>query len=339
MFSSDLIRNKYERSGIIPGPETDPTAVPVEPVSTTDADGDVVRTYNLPYTVQPGGRVIYHFTGTVKRKDADQMIHNQAWFSSPDTPYAVTDATGRVTAGVPHAISANKATPGKPDDTKLDTSSHDITGLAECATGSDYDKPEKEHWFSTRNEDQCDQVGAVIPAYTTKPVLGSISGLYWLDRNKDGIRQDGETEHIEGQQVVLEDRDGNQLQTTTTDRNGAYSFTGLKLGTYRIRFSRVLLRPFTTPDVNDTTSQTDGSSTDSDANITDDDYGMGTPTITLTTAAPDKEHVDAGVTPQELAKTLPMTGGVGLILLAASMIILIVTKRLISKSPRHRASK
>ena len=297
---------------VVPGINTDPTAVPVEPVSTTSDDTDTIRVYTLPYTVNPGGYVIYHFNGTVDRTTAEQIIHNQAWFDSPDTPYAVTSG-GTVTQGVPHALGRTSVIPDKPDDAKLDRNSHDVTGNQSCMTGSDYSKPDMEHWFSTSAEDQCDQVGAVIPATSSEPVLGSISGLYWRDLNKDGIRQDTETDRIPGQQVILEDTDGKQLATTTTNDKGEYKFDKLKLATYRVRFSRVTRADFTEVDVNDPTkdaaTNTDGSSTDSDAGTSDDDYGMGTPTITLTEQNRNKEHVDAGVLPDKpYTSVLPFTG-------------------------------
>ncbi|PST47864.1 hypothetical protein COO72_10925 [Bifidobacterium callitrichos] len=292
---------------VVSGVSTDPTAVPVEPVSTTSDGTDTTRVYNLPYTVNPGGYVIYHFNGTVDRTTAEQLIHNQAWFDSPDTPYAVTSG-GKITQGVPHALDRTSVTPDKPDDTKLDRNSHDVTGNQSCMTGSDYSKPDMEHWFSTSAEDSCDQVGAVIPATSSTPVLGSISGLYWRDANKDGIRQDTETDRIPGQQVILEDTDGRQLATTVTDGNGEYKFDKLKLATYRVRFSRVTRADFTKVDANDQSADTDGSSTDSDAS-TGDDYGMGTPTITLTTENRIKEHVDAGVLADKpYTSVLPFTG-------------------------------
>ncbi|KFI90248.1 RCC1 repeat-containing protein [Bifidobacterium saguini DSM 23967] len=287
------------KTPVIPGVSTDPTAVPVESVSTKDDGTDVTRVYNLPFTVDPGGYVVYHFTGTVDRANADQVIHNQAWFDSPDTPYS----------GTPHAREQKVKIPNKPDDSKLDSSSHDITGNASCRAGSDYSKPDMQHWFSTGYEDSCDQVGTIIPALTKNPVLGSISGLYWRDSNRDGIRQDDEIQRIAGQQVILEDTDGKQLATTVTDRNGAYRFDKLEPGSYRIRFSRVTRADFTSTDANDKTPSTDESGTDSDAATDADDYGMATPVITLTQAAPDKEHVDAGVLGDRAAASmLPYTG-------------------------------
>ncbi|KAA8818289.1 hypothetical protein CSQ85_09005 [Bifidobacterium rousetti] len=203
-------------------------------------------------------------------------------------------------------------------------------------TGSDYSKPDMEHWFSTSAEDSCDQVGAVIPATSNEPVLGSISGLYWRDTNKDGIRQETETDRIPGQQVILEDNNGRQLDTTTTDGNGEYKFDKLKLDTYRVRFSRVTRADFTTPDANDPTKDTDGSSTDSDAGTSDDDYGMGTPTITLTTENRNKEHVDAGVLPDKpYTSMLPYTGVIILPIVLLVSIGFLAGAIILLRGPKH----
>ena len=295
---------------------SDPTAVPVEPSSETTENGLTTRTYNLPYSIEPGGYVIYHFTGTVDRETADmtgkdqsyidewvkkntKTILNQAWFDSEHTPYS----------GTPHASGKNK--PNTPDATKLDANTNDVTGNPTCRTDTDYTEEGRQHWFSTSNEDSCDQVGTIITPTTTAKKLGSISGLYWEDTNKNGIQDEGENTHFAGQTVILTDENGKQLATTKTDKNGKYIFERLDANgnKYRIQFTKVNHRDFTTPDVGDKTPATDESSTDSDA-YTDEDNKL---TITLTQDAPTKEHVDAGVLPETWLATMPHTG-MGLLL-------------------------
>lgn len=295
---------------------SDPTAVPVEPSSETTENGLTTRTYNLPYSIEPGGYVIYHFTGTVDRETADmtgkdqtyidewvkkntKTILNQAWFDSEHTPYS----------GTPHASGKNK--PNTPDATKLDANTNDVTGNPTCRTDTDYTEEGRQHWFSTSDEDSCDQVGTIITPTTTAKKLGSISGLYWEDTNKNGIQDEGENTHFAGQTVILTDENGKQLATTKTDKDGKYIFERLDANgnKYRIQFTKVNHRDFTTPDVGDKTPATDGSSTDSDA-YTDEDNKL---TITLTQDAPTKEHVDAGVLPETWLATMPHTG-MGLLL-------------------------
>lgn len=295
---------------------SDPTAVPVEPSSETTENGLTTRTYNLPYAIEPGGYVIYHFTGTVDRETADmtgkdqsyidewvkkntKTILNQAWFDSEHTPYS----------GTPHASGKNK--PNTPDATKLDANTNDVTGNPTCRTDTDYTEEGRQHWFSTSDEDSCDQVGTIITPTTTAKKLGSISGLYWEDTNKNGIQDEGENTHFAGQTVILTDENGKQLATTKTDKDGKYIFERLDANSnkYRIQFTKVNHRDFTTPDVGDKTPATDGSSTDSDA-YTDEANKL---TITLTQDAPTKEHVDAGVLPETWLATMPHTG-MGLLL-------------------------
>lgn len=295
---------------------SDPTAVPVEPTSETTENGLTTRTYNLPYSIEPGGYVIYHFTGTVDRETADmtgkdqsyidewvkkntKTILNQAWFNSEHTPYS----------GTPHA--SGKTTPDTPNASKLDTNTNDVTGNPTCRTDTDYTEEGRQHWFSTSDEDSCDQVGTIITPTTTAKKLGSISGLYWEDTNKNGIQDEGENTHFAGQTVILTDENGKQLATTKTDKDGKYIFERLDANgnKYRIQFTKVNHRDFTTPDAGDKTPATDGSSTDSDA-YTDEDNKL---TITLTQDAPTKEHVDAGVLPETWLATMPHTG-MGLLL-------------------------
>ena len=295
---------------------SDPTAVPVEPSSETTENELTTRTYNLPYSIEPGGYVIYHFTGTVDRditdttkwelsdidkwvKEHTKTILNQAWFDSEHTPYS----------GTPHA--SGKTKPNTPDATKLDANTNDVTGNPTCRTDTDYTEEGRQHWFSTSDEDSCDQVGTIITPTTTAKNLGSISGLYWDDTNKNGIQDEGENTHFAGQTVILTDENGKQLATTKTDEDGKYIFERLDANgnKYRIQFTKVNHRDFTTPDAGDKTPATDGSSTDSDA-YTDEDNKL---TITLTQDAPTKEHVDAGVLPETWLATMPHTG-MGLLL-------------------------
>lgn len=312
------------------GIHVDPTAVPVSPTSETTASGYVTRTYNLPFEIAPGGSVVFHFTGVVERASKDQTVVNQAWFDSPSTPYS----------GTPNARAAGVSVPSKPDYTKLDTTSHDVTGNASCRTGSDYRTADMEHWFSTSAEDSCDQVGAIIPGNTViSPARGTISGLYWEDTNRDGIRQTSETKRLSGQKVYLYNKDGDQVGMTTTGTDGTYRFDNLTIGSnkYTVQFSRVDRRDFTKPDANDSTPATDGSLTDSDAGTAEATYGQSTVTITLTAANPNKSNVDAGVLPEKAwLASMPHTGmGTVLpLLLLCSLASLVTSTILLLRRPR-----
>lgn len=311
------------------GIHVDPTAVPVSPTSETTASGYVIRTYNLPFEIAAGGSVVFHFTGVVEQASKVQTVVNQAWFDSPSTPYS----------GTPNARAAGVSVPSKPDYTKLDTTSHDVTGNASCRTGSDYRTADMEHWFSTSAEDSCDQVGAIIPGNTViSPARGTISGLYWEDTNRDGIRQTSEMKRLSGQKVYLYNQDGDQVGMTTTGTDGTYRFDNLTIGSnkYTVQFSRVDRRDFTKPDANDSTPATDGSITDSDAGTAEATYGQSTVTITLTAANPNKSNVDAGVLPEKAwLASMPHTGmGTVLPLLLLCSLASIVTSILLLRRPR-----
>lgn len=146
--------------------------------------------------------------------------------------------------------------------------------------------------------------------------LGAVQSLLRTDTpipTKDAILID--VNAVANFQIASEtmtvDENGKQLATTKTDEAGKYIFERLDANgnKYRIQFTKVNHRDFTTPDVGDKTPATDGSSTDSDA-YTDEDNKL---TITLTQDAPTKEHVDAGVLPETWLATMPHTG-MGLLL-------------------------
>src|SRR5262249_3102005 len=73
------------------------------------------------------------------------------------------------------------------------------------------------------------------PPPTTPP--GSLSGFVYYDANTDGVLDAGDL-GLAGVVIQLQgtDAQGHQVSlTTTTDNNGAYSFTNLQPGTYSIQ--------------------------------------------------------------------------------------------------------
>lgn len=310
-------------------PPVDPTAQPTTPTSETTAGSEVTRTYTVPFTVNPGGRVVWHMQGTVMRTTAVQTAHNQAWFSSTLTPYAMDPdaAVGRSQwEGVPSARGAQVISPSVPEDAKLNETTRDITGNTVvknnttynvCLTGTDVNSVDKEHSFATNAEDSCDQVGLKINPYSTKPILGKISGVMWRDNNKNGVRDDGES-MIAGQKVYLLDQDGNEMPgyVTTTDAHGHYEFTDLEVGTaeqpkkYSVCFEPVYRSEFTKEDVNDSDPALDTSTDrDSDASTNPDTYGYATVYASLTDTHTEQDHLDAGVTPEKpWLAAMPHTG-------------------------------
>ena len=57
----------------------------------------------------------------------------------------------------------------------------------------------------------------------------------WLDLDRDGVQDAGEP-GLPGVTVLLLSPNGTVLQTTTTDANGQYEFSGLPAGSYQLAF-------------------------------------------------------------------------------------------------------
>ena len=63
----------------------------------------------------------------------------------------------------------------------------------------------------------------------------SVSGLAWIDENKDGIR-DNQEQILQGVRVILLDSKGNLVKETETSLTGTYKFTDLEHGDYLVVF-------------------------------------------------------------------------------------------------------
>lgn len=64
----------------------------------------------------------------------------------------------------------------------------------------------------------------------------SISGLAWIDENKDGIRDNNE-KVLEAVEVLLLDKDGKEVAKTTTSLTGTYKFDKVAEGEYTVVFT------------------------------------------------------------------------------------------------------
>ena len=110
---------------------------------------------------------------------------------------------------------------------------------------------------------------------------GSIGNFVWLDENKNGVQDAGEA-GIESVKVYLKDNTGAIIDSTITDVNGAYSFTGLAAGDYSVQF--------VIPAGYGVTPQGAGTPTDSDGDATGQ-------TATITLAANEQnQDIDMGLT-------------------------------------------
>ena len=150
----------------------------------------------------------------------------------------------------------------------------------------------------------------------------SIAGRVYRDADKSGSYTDGE-ETFSGVTVDLLDKDGNVVATTTTDKDGTYSFTKLPAGTYRVKVH---------PDGDlaglDQTEDPDGIADSMSGDIT---IGFDNPTVTGVNfgyVAPDVPAVEPGLM-QRLARTGfdGLVGGVGLGAAAAGGLLLWMRRR------------
>lgn len=63
----------------------------------------------------------------------------------------------------------------------------------------------------------------------------SISGIAWLDENKDGIK-DEEEKVLQAIEVILLDKEGKEVEKTTTSITGTYKFSSIEQGEYTVVF-------------------------------------------------------------------------------------------------------
>ena len=71
--------------------------------------------------------------------------------------------------------------------------------------------------------------------YLFAEIAGVLNGIVFVDSNGDGDTDVGENGRLGGVTVVLEDDLGNEIDSTTTDGDGAYLFAGVTGGEYTVR--------------------------------------------------------------------------------------------------------
>ncbi len=76
------------------------------------------------------------------------------------------------------------------------------------------------------------------PWFATAETLFAIGDYTWIDANKNGIQDEGETP-IAGVVVTLFDASGTEVARTTTDVKGYYHFDDLPAGDYSLQFGEV----------------------------------------------------------------------------------------------------
>ncbi|WP_300062779.1 SdrD B-like domain-containing protein [uncultured Roseobacter sp.] len=127
--------------------------------------------------------------------------------------------------------------------------------------------------------------------------LGSLSGRYFCDENRDGLDNDGAGNGVAGVLVALLDAAGNAVLdalgdpvTTMTDADGNYSFGDLVAGTYGVKFTdSVSGKDLTTQNVDGDTSD------DIDSDAADLGGGMSIIETIVVVAGQNTPDNDAGV--------------------------------------------
>ena len=127
----------------------------------------------------------------------------------------------------------------------------------------------------------------------------ALGDFVWNDLNQNGIQDMGEP-GIRGVKVNLWTCDGDFLDDTMTDRNGIYSFTGLKPGSYQVSFEA--------PDGFVFSPQFQGNDPAKDSNA--NPMTGFTPCVTLISGQTDNT-IDAGLYKKEVPVTNPGTGSRG----------------------------
>ncbi|MEZ5536233.1 MAG: SdrD B-like domain-containing protein [Thiolinea sp.] len=209
---------------------------------------------------QPGGKLVDWElappTGTDKENDdANEPVDQHGY--SETTPIAVGVRTGTMT------LSANPPPPGG-IPTGNEPTGDNVLPIND-PTGDD---------FSNLTLD----IGLKSP-------LSSIGNIVWTDANNNGL-QDVSEVGLSNVTVNLLDGDGNQLQTTRTDNNGYYNFSGLAAGDYIVEVVKPASYDFSPQDA--------GADDTADSDV---DTGTGrTTAITLPFGQHDTQW-DAGLYP------------------------------------------
>lgn len=287
----------------------------IQPTKNVVKDGDRWMDVELPYNLAAQSLVTYRVTRTLDRGKADRTTGLQSWFDSPDTPYQGTPVSK---TSYSYGYDADKpSTPTRFDLSQLYVRRGYIEGNPTCIVG------ENSHAFPP--EDSCEQTGAIIPARILpgQPVKGSISGIMWEDLNNNGLRDsDAEDDiRLSGQTVTLYKADGTRASKTTTGKDGSYRFDSLPQGEYYLWFGKPAGKWFTTPDKDDPTPESDGSSDDSDASDSMDEYGRSTVTLTIDANHVAYSHVDAGIKHVGWIQGMPDTGRSMLLLVIIPLIM------------------
>ncbi|MGD8454756.1 MAG: SdrD B-like domain-containing protein [Anaerolineales bacterium] len=165
--------------------------------------------------------------------------------------------------------------------------------LSACDPSPNYDEmetaaPTETESASTNPDDGEDEYEQIEP-------LGSIGDLVWKDENWNGLQDEGEA-GVAGVEVHLLSDDGEEIGSTITDEEGAYSFEGVEAGDYALKVDESEAYILTMMD--------QGSNEQTDSDVDDGGY---TETFSL---ASDEEidDLDVGMVDKYSDIICPLTG-------------------------------
>ncbi|SDX09283.1 Cna protein B-type domain-containing protein [Amycolatopsis xylanica] len=124
-------------------------------------------------------------------------------------------------ANMPEAVKGYSPTTPNQGDPAKDSDADPSTGCTKT-TVLDADK----------REDLTLDAGLIAPP---PPALNKLGDYVWIDKNKNGLQDDGEP-GVKGVEVALKNAAGGEVSTTLTDDNGKYLFDKLPDGTYSVCF-------------------------------------------------------------------------------------------------------
>ncbi len=94
-------------------------------------------------------------------------------------------------------------------------------------------------WTSTSRGSLGNTESCLTADFGYKPTGGVIGDFVWYDANANGIEDQGEVGIGNVTLNLLDSSTGNVVQTTTTDSEGRYFFTGLVAGTYKVQVTDI----------------------------------------------------------------------------------------------------
>ena len=184
-------------------------------------NGNKVSNVDLDLIIPEGESVNITLAANAGWVDEDTVVENNATASGDNIPTVITNTIQNTILKHPNAKVATQT----PSQTPTNPNSQ----------GNNQNQNQSQNQNQTQNQTENSTQTPNQGSETSKNY--SISGLAWLDENKDGQRQSNE-KNLSGITVALVDlNDTTDVKdTTTTSNSGNYSFNNLSQGNYLVLF-------------------------------------------------------------------------------------------------------